>query len=209
MDLFFPPVCLLCGRGDGWFEKPTCCFRCWQSIQRPRRLKFPTRRKHAALAFCCGTYAGALRTLVTRAKFNADPLAVSLLSSLLRSMAPSIGLRRVDCLTSIPPQRSRLRTRGIDLPGYLAEKLAKSLQIPYERDLLMRVRSTKSQREVSKAERLRNLRGAFRVQRHTGHTSVLVVDDVFTTGATAWAAVRAFRQAGIHRVDFLAAAAAP
>ncbi len=208
LDLFFPPVCLLCGRWDGLFEQPTCCLSCWQLIRAPRRLGFPTTRKHAARAFCAGAYVGNLRKLVLRAKFNADPLAVSLLSAFVGSTAPTLGLRSVDCVTSIPPQRARLRKRGIDLPGYLAEKLAKRLQIPYDRDLLMRVRSTRSQRDVSKTERLKNLRGAFQAFPQNGITSVLIVDDVFTTGATAWAAVTALRQAGIHRVDFLAAAAA-
>jgi ComF family protein len=159
--------------------------------------------------YSAGDYSGSLRLLITRAKFKADPVAASLLCRFMVESAESLPIREAERITSIPPDRTRLRKRGIDLPGLLARKLAKRHGIPYERDLLVRIRNTPSQRSLSRAERLLNLRHAFRagIPAHPGR--VLVVDDVYTTGATARAAVRALRKGGFRAVDFLVAAAAP
>jgi predicted amidophosphoribosyltransferase len=144
-----------------------------------------------------------------RAKFKADPVAAFLLCRFMVEIAEALPVREAECISSIPPDPARLRKRGIDLPGLLARKLAKRHGIPYERDLLVRIRNTPSQRGLSRAGRLRNLRHAFRAGVPAPQGRVLIVDDVYTTGATARAAVRALRKGGFRSVDFLVAAAAP
>ena len=73
--------------------------------------------------------------------------------------------------------------------------------------MLIRARATKSQARLSANERRKNVQGAFRLRRrHLDHVqgkSILLVDDVITTGATAEACVRALRRAGAVQVDIL------
>jgi ComF family protein len=199
-DLLFPPRCLLCSSGEPPFVEPTCCARCFGTVFEPASVPFPVP------GLAAGSYTGALRILVTRVKFRADPLPVGVLVRLLEAALPSIG--DADAVTSVPPDRARLRRRGVDLPGLLARKLARRSGLPY-RPWLVRLRPTASQRGLTREARRTNLAGAFGVAGEVSGRRILVVDDVVTTGATAEAAVSALLAAGAGDVRFLAVAATP
>src|SRR5439155_26567449 len=92
--------------------------------------------------------------------------------------------------------------RGYNQAAVLARALASGLQIPCDERRLRRVRATPLQTAVAPSARRDNVRGAFRAAadpRLRGQT-VLLVDDVLTTGSTASEAARALKQAGVARV---------
>jgi predicted amidophosphoribosyltransferase len=106
-----------------------------------------------------------------------------------------------DVITYIPPDPARLLVRGYHPAERLARELASRWGLP-EVALLARAGSRPSARQVglARADRLRNARGAFlAVAAPPGR--VLVVDDVYTTGATVSAAATALRRAGAREVD--------
>jgi predicted amidophosphoribosyltransferase len=106
-----------------------------------------------------------------------------------------------DVITYIPPDPARLLVRGHHPAGQLAHELARRWRVPVA-GLLVRRGGAPSARQAGlpRTERLRNMRGAFvavsAVPRH-----VLLVDDVYTTGATVSAAATALRHAGAAEVD--------
>jgi predicted amidophosphoribosyltransferase len=104
-----------------------------------------------------------------------------------------------DVITSIPADPERLLERGHHPAGALARALGTRWGLPVAQ-LLVRHGSRARQAELSRTDRLRNVRGAF-VAVAAPPESVILVDDVYTTGATAAAAATALRRAGALRVD--------
>jgi ComF family protein len=106
-------------------------------------------------------------------------------------------------LVPVPLHRSRLRVREFDQALALAQHLSQGVGIPLQADVLIRHRPTRSQVGLSAAERRRNIRGAFTVHKPQAcaDQALLLIDDVYTTGATVQECARLLRQAGARRVD--------
>jgi ComF family protein len=103
-------------------------------------------------------------------------------------------------LVPVPLSTARERTRGYNQSAVLAEFLARTLRMPLARGLLHRRRDTKTQTALTPEERQANLRGAFAAA-GVGRGVPVLVDDVFTTGATLAEAGRALLDAGAGRVS--------
>jgi predicted amidophosphoribosyltransferase len=113
-----------------------------------------------------------------------------------------------DYLASVPPHWSRRLSRAISCPEILREMLCRQLGLRSAAGLLKCRRKTKKQGTLLPAERRRNVRGAYAVS--AGYAikgaSILVVDDVMTTGATANEIAKVLRRAGAKRVTIAAVA---
>jgi ComF family protein len=101
----------------------------------------------------------------------------------------------------VPLHRSRERVRGFNQAELLAERLGR----PVGKKILKRRKNTPSQTGLSRSERKQNLAGAFEVCREI-HGSVIVVDDVYTTGSTMNEIARTLKRAGAERVEVLTVA---
>jgi ComF family protein len=108
---------------------------------------------------------------------------------------------QVDLVISVPLARDRQLERGYNQATLLAQPLARMTGLNYRADALARVRKTNPQFALTARERWRNLQSAFAAE-PTGvaQLSVLVVDDIMTTGATMNAAAKALREAGASKV---------
>lgn len=108
---------------------------------------------------------------------------------------------RADAIVPVPIHRSRRAKRGYNQAELLARELSRLSGVPALPRGLMRVRATKAQKELTAAERQRNLEHSFAVGRlPEGTKRVILVDDIYTTGSTAEACTRALRRAGVQRV---------
>jgi ComF family protein len=108
-----------------------------------------------------------------------------------------------EALVPVPLHRSKLRAREFDQALALARHVSQGVGIPLWADVLIRHRPTRSQVSLSAAERQRNIRGAFTVQKpqQCPGKALLLIDDVYTTGATVQECARLLRQAGATRID--------
>ena len=113
-------------------------------------------------------------------------------------VADTLPLPLVDCVTYVPADAERRLKRGHHSAERLARLLARRWELPVEA-LLRRTRSLPRQRGLDQVERRRNVRGAFAPQT-TVPRRILLVDDVYTTGATANAAASALRAGGAATV---------
>jgi len=104
----------------------------------------------------------------------------------------------------VPLYRSRERKRGFNQ----AELIAARLGLPMATRLLRRKKDTPSQTGLSRNERKRNLAGAFEVRQKVSGT-VILVDDVYTTGSTMNELARTLKRAGADRVEVLTVARVP
>ena len=114
-------------------------------------------------------------------------------------------------IVPVPLHRAKLRERGFNQADWIAAGMARFLGVPVARRLLRRCRYTQTQTHLDVPARGANVAGAFRVVRTEtigARVTVLLVDDVITTGATIGACAAALREAGAGRVYACAAALA-
>lgn len=108
---------------------------------------------------------------------------------------------QVDALVPVPVHPKRRRARGFNQAEVLAEKLGEALSLPVWRNRLVRSRNTEPQKDLTPAERLKNLEQAFTAAPVTGK-KLLLVDDIYTTGSTIEACSRALKKAGAEKIYF-------
>lgn len=128
-------------------------------------------------------------------KYGERPgLARSLGEEMARALPPD---ERPDLVVEVPLHPARRRERGYNQAALLAEALAEAIGAPRLAGALERVRPTRAQARLGPAERRRNMAGAFRVRSPgaLAGRSVLIVDDVLTTGATLESALGALAAA--------------
>ena len=108
-----------------------------------------------------------------------------------------------ELLVPVPLYSRKKRMRGFNQAAYLAEQLSRFTGIPWEDQLVQKIRSTKSQKKLNAIQRRQNLKDAYLVKRKLPGISVLVVDDVYTTGSTMDAMAMCLLEAGAREVYFL------
>ena len=115
-------------------------------------------------------------------------------------------LRRwqAEALIPIPLSEKRQKKRGYNQAKILARELSKRTGIPVEEGALFRIRDTRPQKELDDRERQQNLRQAFAVAKCWKPVrSVVLVDDIYTTGSTINKAAKMLKKAGVSKVYFL------
>jgi len=222
--LLYPPHCAVCGRSADEDEDRYLCRDCIGAInfvQEPTCRKCghelgPFTKKAKRCINCRNTplrfdravaaahHAGAVRDLLLAFKFaaqkqNAFPLAKLLAA---RLEATEI-LEEVQLIVPVPLHRSRQRSRGFNQARSLAERLGERLSLMVSPRVLRRVVNTPPQsRGMSLASRRANVKGAFVVRSPRAVTgkSVLLIDDVLTTGATTSECAGVLKRAGAKKV---------
>jgi predicted amidophosphoribosyltransferase len=180
LRLLHGPLCARCGAPTAWPVE-----RCAECAG--RRLSFTWAR--AAVA-----YEGPARTLVAAWKERGRRNLSRIFAGLLLEVVPP---PQADVVTFVPADPARGHWRGANPAEQLAHLVAREWGLPVE-PLLARTRSVPPQRGLPRAERRRNVRGAFSA---TGAAaSVAVIDDVYTTGATVGAVATELRRAGARAV---------
>lgn len=192
----FPLRCGLCGL----IAESGVCETCLQEFV---PLETPVSR-HAPhepiqIAIALYKYEGRAAQAVQRLKYErvtslADPLA-----SMLYSGYQVLDLPPFDLVIPVPIHWRRLCWRGFNQ----AELLAQPLLSTNQPKALLRIKSTRPQVGLSAADRLTNLSGAFRADQSVQGKTVLMVDDVYTSGSTARACGAALRAAGATYVGIL------
>lgn len=231
LDLLFPAVCPVCAQALGRDRRDPLCGACWRAVSRIAPpwcdrcgLPFPAfapvhdgssagRCQNCRIsepawewARAAGSYDGPLRDAIHAFKFGrtrtmAKPLADLVVEQLLPTLP-----RDIDALVPVPLAPARQRERGFNQAELLAERLAPRIGAPVERSWLYRTRVTAPQTDLTAAERRANVRGAFAARRGVRAGHAVVIDDVFTTGATVAECARALRAAGVCRVGVVAVA---
>jgi predicted amidophosphoribosyltransferase len=210
LDLLLPLRCVVCGA-----PSRAVCESCLAGLRRLsgprcRRCGTPTAWPVARCDECQGRR---LAFASARSAVAYDTAAKALVSAWkergLRGLAEDAGTvvaevvprPRAYTITFVPPDADRALKRGHHPAEWLARALEPHWQLPAVA-LLERTRPARPQRGLSLAERRRNVRGGFRTVGRAP-TKVVLVDDVYTSGASVAAASSALRQSGARRVDVI------
>ena len=115
---------------------------------------------------------------------------------------------RADCIVYVPMTKKAVNRRGYNQAELLAQSISERTEIPVLKDGLIKTKETAAQKTLTRKERISNLAECFKVENREGvkGKTVLLVDDVLTTGATSDAACKKLLKAGTERVYFVTAA---
>jgi len=191
VDLLAPSVCSACERTLEQRED-AFCLACAACVEPAAASVEPDMR-------AAYSYGGALADAIWRLKYEGrSEIARAFRTPLCEQAAGWAAL--ADGVTAIPLAGSKLRARGYNQSALLAQGVASGLGIDYRPRWLLRQRAGVRQVGQNREVRLLQLRGAFASPREVSGKTVLVVDDVRTTGATLREAERALSEAGAVRV---------
>jgi ComF family protein len=217
LNLVFPQSCVLCNSRIRQRRWSVACPDCWaklEPIPRPfcpqcgmpapviEGLCGPCRRGDHAfdLARSLFLFTDPMRGILHHFKYSGRVSLARPLGRQLRDHIKEEGFQGLVALP-VPLHRARLRERGFNQ----AELLAHHLGVEVDRGLLRRRKNTPSQTGLSRSQRTLNLSAAFEVMRPPPDC-VLVVDDVYTTGATLHEIAKTLKRAGASRVEVLTVA---
>ncbi|HZP40133.1 MAG TPA: double zinc ribbon domain-containing protein [Candidatus Binatia bacterium] len=231
LDAVFPPACEVCDAGLPAGAAVALCAACRAGMPPPPPVQctvcgvpgaFPAgacppcrarppafrRARAAALYVPDARGANAVAIAVQRLKYGGRRRLAAPLGALLAARYP---FARDVLVVPVPLHPHRLRVRGFNQAALLARALARRRALPVAASALVRTRATAAQPGLCAAARRSNLHAAFRVARPglVRGRSILLVDDVLTTGATADACAVALRMAGAACVDVYTLGRAP
>lgn len=224
LDFILPTSCSFCNDPVGDSGIPFFCSACWADFSPIRGPVCPRCGRpfdspetlshspdHACLAcrrelplfdqaLSVGHFEGSLREAVHQFKYRP---CRSLGKPLGEWMAANVRLvTDIDIVMPVPLHAGRLKERGFNQALLLAHRMSEAHRIPLSRDNLFRVRHTRPQVELSGAERIRNVAGAFALRQpgEVADRRVVLIDDVFTTGATMNECAAVLKRAGAAQV---------
>ena len=220
LDLLFPLRCAGCGK-EGVALCPACsanlhmiapsCFVCKKLVPEAGKIPSgrtctPCRKKTKIYAFLSPFSYGtpAIKTLIHDLKYrrvrpHAEVLA-DMLGDYLRYFR--ISLPRDGLLIPIPLHKSREAARGFNQSFLIARSLGEKFGVKTPKDILQKIKSTKPQMELTREERLKNAIGTFAVsdRKTVANRTIILLDDVKTTGATLEEAAHTLKASGAKKI---------
>lgn len=223
LGFFYPEVCQVCERqrataGEGFvcsqcwqevrFIKPPFCERCGLPFEGEINTKFECTNcremeLHFAFARSAVAARGAVLDVIHRYKYSRalwfEPFLADLLA---RQAAPELQKDPWDLLVPVPLYATKRREREFNQAERLGRRLSRAVGIPINARLIERVLPTQTQTLLTRQQRAANVRNAFAMRKgkRLNGERVVLVDDVFTTGATTSACARVLRAAGADQV---------
>jgi ComF family protein len=229
LDLFLPVRCIICGDlvETEKFSLPLCgqhraglprlhspqCDLCGRPLYTGELAPPETEDPSPACGSCRSkklyqqftlapfAYHGSLKKIIVDWKFSGREEWGKFLGSLLAAeVSRRLAVENWDAVTPVPLHQDKLKERGFNQAAQLAESIAKEIDVNYE-ELLCKHRKTGAQSELKREERLANLNDAFEpATEKIGQKSILLVDDIYTTGSTLRSASKTLLDAGAGRI---------
>ncbi len=190
-----PPYCMKCGKtiGDSTLEYCQDCSKITKSYNR---------------GFPVFSYTGGIKNALYDFKYkNQREYGAFFAECIMEQYGASLERLGLDGLIPIPVHKSKKKVRGYNQAEVLAKQLGKRLQIPVYPQYLVRAVNTNPQKELNDKTRMKNLKNAFKIGENTIKLKkILLVDDIYTTGATIESCTRVLLQAGVEEVYYTSVA---
>lgn len=224
LHFFFPRVCVACGEDLPWNEDGFLCDVCRDQLKHPgplicQRCGVELKSGGAHCFACRGSKGASYKCKCIRSAFVFNTSSRALIHALKYQgadyVAPFMGrlmalrykeipdLSQPDLVIPVALFRTRQRKRGYNQSELLARTFATEMLLALDTTSLVRTRDTVSQTELGRKGRLENMTGAFTCvnPKAVKGKTILLIDDVATTGATLEGCAIALRQAGARRVE--------
>ena len=189
IDFIFPQPCIICRKPLSSQEETfPACRECDKQI---------AYKYNAHPVFYLGEYKDSLQKLIHQLKYKKIKILGKYFSQKLVLLWNKFLFdKKIDIIISVPIHRRRLQERGYNQAHIIAYNLSKLVDIPYVKNLLKKIKYTESQTRLNREERLKNLRGSIIVKRKDilkNINHILLIDDIYTTGATSSECIRAIK----------------
>lgn len=183
------------------------CLKCGKPVKPEEEYCRECRKQKRSFDLCRSVflYDGSLRQSLVRYKYyGCREYGDFYAFAICRYLGDEIRRWKPDVIVPVPMTSGKKRSRGFNQAGYLADRVGESMNLPVSHTLLKKVRSTRSQKKLNAAQRRQNLIDAFCVKENIRGLTVLVIDDVYTTGSTMEAAASCLKEAGAEKVFCIA-----
>jgi len=191
LNFLFPPLCPVC---EERLSEEGICEVCWEDIL--KHLLLEPKVFYGFKVYSLLWYGGKVRDAIERMKYHGMRTLGEFFAV---SLADYVQHEGVEVVVPVPLHPARVRERGFSQTDVIARAIARDLQIPF-RKVLFRNRYTRPQALLGREDRGRNVSGAFSCLQKLNGETVLLVDDVITTGSTFYHAASVLIKAGAGRV---------
>lgn len=224
-NTLFPICCPCCGDILEKNKYGVCfsCIKVLKFVKNPRCLKCGRHIKDSSLEYCkeCLTYKKTYikgfpllvydnisSEMIYNFKYNNKrEYAKGFAKLLYLRFRKEIAKLEIDCILAVPIHKKRLKNRGYNQAELLAKELEKYFKIRLEKDLLFRIKRTQALKDLSKSERVECLKEAFYVKdnviKEKNIKKVLLIDDIYTTGATIEECTKILKFSGVEEVYYM------
>ena len=224
LDLLFPKRCVVCDEIAGQ-EGKAVCRRCRDKIlyvQEPFCLKCGKQLQHEEQEYCEDCKKNRHLYIQGSALYDYGSMADSIFRfkyagrmeyadfygrELYERKAGWLSMVQPDALVPVPIHAARKRKRGYNQAELVARHLSSLCGVPVNNSLIYRPKQTAPLKDLSHSERQNNLKRAFKIRQNDVKLStIVIIDDIYTTGSTVDAMSRTFREAGVGQIYFMALA---
>ena len=222
VDLAFPPRCAICNELLSIGERGSC-YECRDKLTfvvEPYCMKCGKPLDNEELEYCsdCSTkehsfdegraalvYDEYISRSIYRFKYNSKQEYAAYYAQIIYDrLRDKIKSWNPEALIPVPIHKNRMKKRGYNQAYLIAKELSKLTGIPVENNLVKRKNETKVQKELGARERENNLKKAFIVNKNVVELkSVVIIDDIYTTGSTVDSIASLLKEKGVRRVYFI------
>lgn len=189
-----PPYCMKCGKtlGD---EKDEYCSDC-------------IKKKHKYIQGTVLYEYGNMADSLYRFKYcSRSEYALFFGQEMAEKKGEWLRALKPDALVPVPIHKSRKRKRGYNQAQMITQELSRLTKIPMENHLVVRTKQTLPQRKLSDRQRQNNLKKSFKIlQNDVKLSTIVIVDDIYTTGSTIDAIAEVLSEAGVKKIYYMALA---
>ncbi len=205
LNLIFPPKCIFCGKLLNYDVKLCICNDCNPKIPYLRNGKINLIKNNSYFddVICICEYSGIIKDALKRYKFfNRPSYNMTFAQMMYSKISEMTDWKKVDIILSVPLHRKKERKRGYNQARLIAKQLGKLLGIRESQRLLVRTKNTDSQSLLNRIDRLENVKDAFEVSDVSAvrGKSILLVDDILTTGTTLNECCKVLKNAGADTI---------
>jgi ComF family protein len=210
-DFLFPNyTCILCNAELNAPQNLHICDKCAAALKlntKPMTFANTDEVQYFTHAFAPFKYGEGVKNLVMELKYNANSFAAAALAPYMAAVWLKNGGHTDAILIPVPLSRERFRQREYNQAALLAHEISQYVKMPVDENVLIRTKATEIQKNKDIKERTENLRDAFAVTNKDAvkGKKFVIIDDVFTTGATVNECAKTLKKADAAQIDVLAA----
>ena len=200
LNFLFPPACSVCGKID----KNWLCGKCQKRVERLEKscVVEIENRRYEKLWYLF-QYESLVRKLILRYKFsNKAYLNHFFANRIVENERNCEILKEYDMIIPVPMHKKKMQKRGYNQTELVANELEKSLGIPMRKDILSKVVNTTTQSKLGGKARQTNIQHAFFIKNdyEVEDKKIILLDDIYTTGATSEECSRVLKEAGAKEI---------
>ena len=205
--LYGEKICALCAKKLPYIKEPACkkCGKQLENEQQEYCGDCGRKVHYFAQGKAVFSYRAGMKLSMYRFKYsNKREYADFFAEEAVKQYGTWMERRGIEVIVPVPMYAAKRRSRGYNQAEVFAKALGREIAVPVEKNLVKRVKNTIPQKSLNDRQRKDNLKGAFQVRTNiVKYSKILLVDDIYTTGATVDAITAVLKKAGAKEVYFL------